>query len=78
MVQLNYNQIIGQEIKHTIANSRGGRNLNLVVNMKAKMISYVVSEKRKIIIDTDDLQRAIDVFNELELTPAEPTKAPVK
>lgn len=74
MVQLNYGQLKNQEIKHTIANSRGGRNINVIVNLRSNAVRYSVMEKKKELYDGDDLQKAIAIFNELELTPGNPTK----
>jgi len=70
MVQLKKEVYRNAVIKHTIANSRGGRNLNIEILMgsdgKAASIKFVVSEKKSIVNNSDNLNDAIESFNELE------------
>ncbi len=66
MVQLKYENYKNLIVRHTLANARGGRSLNVEVNLSSDKFEYVVKEKRKIVCATKLLDVAIKAFNEME------------
>ncbi len=79
MVQLKIENYRNQVIKHTIANAKGGRSLNMEVSLKTNSVEYVVMEKKKVIKATDNINDAIVAFNKLEAeSQGENTKLPKK
>jgi len=70
MVQLKKEVYKNKVVKHTIANSRGGRNINMesLIDGDLQVIStkFVVSEGKKVILSADNLGEAIEAFNKME------------
>ncbi len=66
MVQLKYENYKNLIVKHTLANAKGGRSLNVEVNLSSDKFEYVVKEKKKIVESTKLLDVAIKAFNEME------------
>lgn len=66
MVILKYENFRNQVKKLTLANARGGRSLNIEINLNTLQGEFVINEKKKNLLTTKDLKEAINRFNELE------------
>ena len=66
MVTLKYENYKNKVVRHTLANAKGGRSLNIEMILGSGSFEYVVSEKKKIVVATKLLDVAIKAFNEME------------
>ena len=77
MVQLKKEVYRNKVVQHTIAHARGGRSLNMEVHLSTNAVRYVLKEKKSLILDSDNVNDAIDAFNKLEQeSQGENTKVP--
>jgi len=54
-----------QIVKHTLANMRGGINLNIEIALATNSVLYVVSKLKKRVFESEDLDLAIEEFNKI-------------
>lgn len=67
MVQLKKENYRNKVVRHTLANARGSRNLNMeVAPGNGNLVKYVVMEKKNVVMESLKLDEAIDAFNKME------------